>query len=201
MEENNAKIGKVIAIIFAILIGIAVIFVMVVKDKEGGGLSSVSNSTNEQVYDKHSLSFTYPAGFVITTDDYEDGLQDVLCEVKGSDVAQIEITCVYKEELSGMPDSEKREMCSGTLNSMEDNLRDNYMFRLAKFEPIAKSGYMGKYPCYQRNFSVSVFSEKSEGVIKMTITDDGHMLMTVALYGNDSYKNKIEEIENSIKLQ
>ena len=48
MEENNAKIGKVIAIIFAILIGIAVIFVMVVKDKEGGGLSSVSNSTNER---------------------------------------------------------------------------------------------------------------------------------------------------------
>ena len=44
-----AKIGKVIAIIFAILIGIAVIFVMVVKDKEG----SVSNSTNEQVDDKH----------------------------------------------------------------------------------------------------------------------------------------------------
>ncbi len=200
MEENNAKIGKVIAIIFAVLIGIAVIFVMVVKDKEGGKSSS-SISSKEQVYDKHDLSFTYPAGFVITTDDYEDGMQDVVCEVKGSDVAQIEITCVYKEELSGMRESEKREMCSGTLNSMEDNLRGNYMFRLAKFEPFAKQGYMGKFPCYQRNFSVSVFSEKSEGVIKMAITDDGHMLMTVALYENDSYKNKIEQIENSIKLQ
>ena len=200
MEENNAKIGKVTAIIFAVLIAIAVIFVMVVKGKEGG-MSSSSLSSKEQVYEKHDLSFTYPAGFVVNTDDYEDGVQDVLCEVKGADVAQIEITCVYKEELSGMRDSEKREMCSDALNSMEDYLRDNYMFRLAKLEPYAKPGYMGKFPCYQRNFSVSFFSEKSEGVIKMAITNDGHMLMTVALYENDSYKNKIEQIENSIKLQ
>lgn len=70
MEENNAKIGKVIAIIFAVLIGLAVIFVMVVKDKEGG--DSSSSLSKEQVYDKNGLSFTYLAGYIMTSDNYEE---------------------------------------------------------------------------------------------------------------------------------
>lgn len=197
MEENNAKIGKVIAIIFAVLIGIAVIFVMVVKDKEGGGSSS---SSKEQVYDKNGLSFTYPANFVISTDNYENGLADVLCEVKGSDVSQIEITYASMNELGSLTYSEKREVCYTALNAMKDELRGNVIYRNCVFDPI-KTGMLGDHQCYQMDFHVSVLSVTSEGEAKMVLNDDGQMLITVMLYENNDYKNTLDKIENSIKLQ
>ena len=201
MKENSAKIGKMIAIIFAAILGIVVIFVMVERGyKNRGGLAS-SVSTEEQVYDKHNLSFTYPANFVITNDDYEEYMLDVLCEVKGTDLAQIEITRTYGDEYKGISASEKREMCYSTINEMVEELKSNVIFRLAKFDYGIQSGYLGSHPCYQKTFSVTAFSVKVRGSIKMTITDDGNMLLTVAMYEDDSYKTKIEQIENSIRLQ
>lgn len=199
MEENNAKIGKVIAIIFAVLIGLAVIFVMVVKDKEGG--DSSSSLSKEQVYDKNGLSFTYPAGYIMTSDNYEDGVVDVTCEVKGSELGQIEISYASMEEFKLLSDDDKNDLCRSTLQTMTTDLRNKLPFGEVSFDPIT-TGYIGDRPGYQMDYYyLTILSVKSQGTAKIAVTEEGQMLVIVTLYENHDYKKTLDKIENSIKLQ
>lgn len=198
MEENNAKIGKVIAIIFAVLIGLAVIFVMVVKDKEGG--DSSSSLSKEQVYDKNGLSFTYPAGYIMTSDNYEDGVVDVTCEVKGSELGQIEISYASMEEFKLLSDDDKNDLCRSTLQTMTTDLRNKLPFGEVSFDPIT-TGYIGDRLGYQMDYYLTILSVKSQGTAKIAVTEEGQMLVIVTLYENHDYKKTLDKIENSIKLQ
>ena len=197
-EKNGSKAGKAIAILFGVMLaGLLVYAVVALSNKEK---AASGETATEQYYDDHGLSFTYPAGYVITTDDDENGLVDVLCEVKGSDVSQIEITCTSSDDLKSLSEFEKEFVCRTSLNAMKDELRSNVLYRNCNFETIT-TGLLGDQPCYQMNFDMTILSVTSYGAAKMYLSDEGQMLITVMLYENDTYKKTLENIEQSINLQ
>jgi len=193
-EKNGRKAGKAIAILFGVLIaGLLVYAVVAISNKEKAALGETAT---EQYYDNHGLSFTYPSGYVISMDDFEDGMVDVMCEVKGSDAAQIEITSTSSEDLKSLSDFEKGVVCRTTLNNIKDELKENVIYRMSTFGLIEK-GMLGNLPCYQMSINVATLLS---GIAKMHINDEGQMLITVMLYENESYKNTLEEIEKTIKF-
>ena len=197
-EKNGSKAGKAIAILFGVMFaGLLVYAVVALSNKEK---AASSETTTEQYNDDHGLSFTYPAGYVISTDDVENGVVDVLCEVKGSDVSQIEFSTVSMPGVEEFSRSEKEEVCCAALEGMKEEYKNTLLYRNVTFSSI-QSGYLGKYPCYRMDINVTILSVTSKGVAKVAITEGGQLIITVSLYENEKYKNTLEKIEQSRNLQ
>lgn len=196
MEEKDVNVGRTLAII-AVLFGIVLIIAMIVKGF--GGQANNSDVSTKNVYDDHGLSFTYPGNYVISSDEEEEGLLDVLCEIKGSDISQIEISAVGIPEME-YSQEDIAEICEASLEGIRDHFRNMAIYRNVVVGDI-KKGTLGKNPCYQRDIRISILSVTSNGVAKVAVTDTGKLLVVVEVAENDQYMKTLQAIEQSIKIQ
>ena len=199
-EKNGSKAGKAIAILFGVMFAGLLVYAVVALSNKERAAAGETETAKEQYYDDHGLSFTYPADYVITNDEEENGLVDILCEVKGSDLSQIEITCTSSEDLVSLSDFEKGVVSRASLNAMKDELRGNILYQNCEFETITR-GMLGDLVCYKMDFHVTILSVTAYGVAKIHLNNEGQMLLTVMVYENEEYKNALESIEQSIELQ
>ena len=197
MEEKNAKVGRTIAV-FAIVLGIVLVIAMMVK---GFGENSdyKSDSLAKKTYHDHGLTFTYPGNYVVSSDEEEDGVLDVVCEIKGSDISQIEISAASIPEME-YSQEDIAEICEASLEGIRDHFRNMAIYRNVVVGDIRK-GTLGKYPCYQRDIRISILSVTSNGVAKVAVTDTGKLLVVVEVAENDQYMKTLQAIEQSIKIQ
>ena len=152
-------------------------------------------------YSKNGITFIYPNNYKITEEEIdENGMFSIRCERKGEDISEIYIMTLTNDIFSVLSMEDVEYACEATLESMQEELKKNVLYKNCIFSKVQK-GVLGDWPCYQKKFSLSILGVTTYGVIKEIIFGNGTILMTIAFYENDNYKQTLEQIEQSIKFE
>ena len=204
MSEDNNKTGIIIAFLIIAVIFLVIILTKTFSDEKQSNETFVNTendieSTNR--YSKNGISFVYPSNYKITGEEVdENGIFDLTCEIKGSDVSQIEITTFSADMFLNLSTDDVKFVCVNSMESVQEELQKNVFYKNSTFSEI-KEGLLGKWTCYQKNFSASMLGVTVYGFIKEKIFDNGTMLIVTAIYENDNNKQTLEQIERSICLE
>lgn len=208
MNDRNVKIVLFISCAVFVFVILAAILAKIIEPTQDNSKST--NTENIEVtatvdssvfYSKYGISFTYPSNYKITGEEVDNnGLLSLCCEVKGGDISQIEITTFTYDIFVGLSEKEIKSICVSTLESVEEELRGNFVYKNSVFSDVLV-GTIGNIPCYQKTFSCTFLDFSSSGSIKASILEQGRMLITISLYENGNYKYTLDQIEKSISFE